>query len=253
MFEIDPIGTFHSKQKEKYEVPRQPGIAANDGLIRLLPHRGFEQALEGLEGFERIWVIFRFHQNTHWKPKVLPPRGDVKQGVFATRSPHRPNFLGLSCVELLSVNGLDLHIANHDLMDGTPILDIKPYINYADSFQCKRQGWLENLDIHYSIEWSPIAQQQIDDLFNWGVDLKGLVEMRLATNPLPSSNNRIREIASNSYELACKTWRIYYRLDPLKILITHLDSGYDAATLRGEKTSRWDDLPIHQEYKKKWQ
>src|ERR1700760_4597145 len=97
--QFDPIGYFLSEQKEKYEVPRQPGMISNEGIIRLNPHHDFEQALEGLDGFDRIWILFHFHQNTTWKPKVLPPRGEKKQGIFATRSPHRPNFIGLSCVE----------------------------------------------------------------------------------------------------------------------------------------------------------
>jgi tRNA (adenine37-N6)-methyltransferase len=249
--EVTPIGYFYSDQKEKYAVPRQPGVIINSGMIRLNPNHDFEQALEGLQNFERIWVLFHFHQNTNWKPKVMPPRGDKKQGVFATRSPHRPNFIGLSCVELVSIEGLDLHIINHDLIDHTPILDIKPYLNYADSFHCERQGWLDELEQESvrTIEWSALASEQIDYLCHtWKINLKELIEMRLRTNPKPSNNNRIREIKPGIFELGCKTWRIAFRMNEDVIHIENLYSGYDLQTLNGEKESRWDDLPIHQGY-----
>ncbi len=146
MYEINPIGYFYSQHREKSDVPRQPSVnVPNEGVIILNPHSGFEQALEGLEEFDRIWVLFRFHQNQQWKPKVLPPRGMSKQGVFATRSPHRPNFIGLSCVQLKQIEGLKVYIRYHDLLDQTPILDLKPYLNYADSFHSERQGWIEQL------------------------------------------------------------------------------------------------------------
>lgn len=251
MYEVDPIGYFHSEQKEKYAVPRQSGVEANTGMIRLNPHENFEQALEGLADFERIWVLFRFHHNTHWKPKVMPPRGQTKQGVFATRSPHRPNFIGLSCVELVAVHGLDLHIINHDLIDNTPILDLKPYLNYADSFQCQRQGWLDQLheETAVRIEWSPLVSEQLNYLATvWHLDLKEGTEMRLRTNPLPTHNNRIKEIAPGLFELAYKTWRMDFKINADLIYIEKLRSGYDRQTLMGEKETKWDDLPIHQAF-----
>ena len=144
MFTFDPIGYFQSSAHSPYELPRQAGLVpANQGIIQLNERCQFEQALEGLEGFDLIWVVFRLHRSALWKPKVLPPRGRKKQGVFATRSPHRPNFIGMSCVKLESIHGLSLMISGHDLLDGTPILDIKPYLNYADSLVSTRQGWLE--------------------------------------------------------------------------------------------------------------
>lgn len=248
-YQIDSIGYFHASHQEKYSVPRQPSdVIKNEGKILLLPNRNFEQALEGVQDFERIWVLFRFHRNSSWKPKVTPPRGHRKQGVFATRSPHRPNFIGMSCVELVSVEGLNLYIRNHDLVDKTPILDLKPYINYADSFQCQRQGWLEQLEPEtlFEFKWSPLASEQIEYLCReWKLDLKEIVEMRLQTSPYPTKNNRVEEISGGVFELGYKTWRIHFQIRDQQILILFLKSGYDDETLMGLKPSRWNDLPIH--------
>ena len=107
-----------------------------------------KEALRGLEGFERIWLIWGFSANKEakgeWQPTVRPPRlgGNTAMGVWATRSPFRPNPLGLSCVELVSVSGMELVVRGADLMDGTPIYDIKPYIPYADAFPDARSGFV---------------------------------------------------------------------------------------------------------------
>src|SRR6185437_11868823 len=90
--------------------------------------------ISGLAGFERIWLLFVFHRSEGWKPLVRPPRGGGKRGVLATRSPHRPNAIGLSAVELVAVEERALRVRGVDLLDGTPILDIKPYVPYADAF-----------------------------------------------------------------------------------------------------------------------
>ena len=139
-----PIGTYHSEAKAPYEAARQPlERIQTQGEIVLESGQQFEQALEDLEGFERIWVIYVFHHNNHWKPKVLPPRGsDHKVGVFASRAPYRPNPIGISCVKLVKIVGLKITIEGTDLLDGTPVLDIKPYLPYADAFPESRTGWV---------------------------------------------------------------------------------------------------------------
>lgn len=245
MFQVEPIGYFHTVEKEKYELPSQPNSTfPNEGYILLNPKVNFEQALEGLGGFDRIWLIFWFHNHTNWKTKVLPPRGGKKQGVFATRSPHRPNFIGLSCVELRAIEGLKLHILNHDLLDGTPILDIKPYLNYADSIPAKRQGWLEELPevVSYQFGWSELARNQCDYLAkNWNIHLKEIVEKRLTMSPLPYKNNRIKERAGY-YELAYKEWRIFFTINGPNIHILEIKSGYSLDRLNDEK------LFIHRQF-----
>jgi tRNA-Thr(GGU) m(6)t(6)A37 methyltransferase TsaA len=102
--------------------------------------------LQDLQGFERVWLIFAFHLSEGWKPMVKPPRGGPKRGVLATRSPHRPNALGLAAGDLLQVEGRTLLLGGVDLLAGTPVLDIKPYVPYADAFPHAKAGWIDELD-----------------------------------------------------------------------------------------------------------
>jgi len=143
---VRPIGFARSPFREKVEAPRQ--AVASDGAlgrIELLPEH--EHALEDLAGFERLWVIFWFHQVPPGPSpsKVLPPRSDQKRGVFATRSPHRPNPIGLSAVRIQSVEKRALIVLGIDLIDGTPVLDLKPYVPYADAFPDARAGWVDEV------------------------------------------------------------------------------------------------------------
>jgi len=130
----------------KVQAARQPRAAAGTpARIELLPGRNFEHALEDLAHWELIWVIFWFHLNPGWRPKVLPPRSTTgRKGVFATRSPHRPNPIGMSVVRLERVDGLILHIRDADMLDGTPVLDLKPYVAYTDAHPSAGTGWLED-------------------------------------------------------------------------------------------------------------
>jgi tRNA-Thr(GGU) m(6)t(6)A37 methyltransferase TsaA len=143
--EIRPIAYIHTDFPEKFGVPRQSGLAkALKGRIVFEKEYRNPDALRGLEGFSHIWLIWEFSANRrqtgHWQPTVRPPRlgGNAHMGVFATRSPFRPNPLGLSCVKISSVEpdtpeGPVIYVTGADLMDGTPIYDIKPYIRYADA------------------------------------------------------------------------------------------------------------------------
>jgi len=142
-----PIGIVHSDYKERFAAPRQPTLAAPaEATIELVAGRNFDQALKDLDGFSHIWVIYWMHLNQGWNPTVLPPRGPkVRRGLFATRAPHRPNRIGLSAVRLLAIDGRCLRIAGHDMLDGTPVLDIKPYLSYADAFPEASLGWAETL------------------------------------------------------------------------------------------------------------
>lgn len=141
-FTFPAIGIVHSCFKEKFGIPRQPGLAPlSTATIELLPPYDDVDALDGLEGSSHLWVQFVFHANSRndWKPKVKPPRlgGNKTLGVFATRSPTRPAPIGLSVVKLESIEARDgkvlIHLSGIDLLDGTPVLDIKPYIPYVDA------------------------------------------------------------------------------------------------------------------------
>ena len=141
-FVIRPIARIRTEFPKKFGIPRQAGIVDElRGEIMFDPEYRREEALRGLEEFSHIWLIWQFSENLDqgWTPTVRPPRlgGNERRGVFATRSPFRPNALGLSCVRLLGIRrdpelGSVLQVAGADLMDGTPIFDIKPYIPYAD-------------------------------------------------------------------------------------------------------------------------
>lgn len=248
-FLFKPIGYFSCPEKERYDLPKQPGLhKENSGKIILNSQQNLEQAVEDLAGFSHIWVIFLFHKNRDWKPKVLTPRGEPKRGVLATRSPHRPNPIGMSCLELTDIKGLELYIANHDLLDQTPILDIKPYIEYSDAKVNTRQGWLNDSEVNekYKIRWSPLAEEQISYLDqSFCLNMREAVEFRLLTNPLPNKNNRIVQLTTNQYQLAYKTWRLHFAIEDIFIHLIEVYSGYDQDTLNGTRSSKWNDVHEH--------
>lgn len=137
------IARMHSDFESKFGIPRQSGLVEElESLVVFEPEYRNPDALRGLEGFSHVWLIWEFSKAVReaWSPTVRPPRlgGNTRMGVFATRSPFRPNAIGLSCVRLLGIeerpgSGAVLRVAGADLMDGTPIFDIKPYLPYADA------------------------------------------------------------------------------------------------------------------------
>jgi tRNA-Thr(GGU) m(6)t(6)A37 methyltransferase TsaA len=152
-FTYRPIGLVRTPYARRIDAPHQPTVVAGtetgtsaEALLELdaaLP----ESVLRDLEGFERVWLLFAFHLSEGWVPLVQPPRGPrQKRGVLATRSPHRPNGIGLSSVELVAVEGRTLRLRGVDLLDGTPVLDVKPYVPYADAFPKARAGWIDEVD-----------------------------------------------------------------------------------------------------------
>jgi len=193
--EIRPIAHIRTEFPEKFGIPRQSGLAG-----RLTGKIVFEEefrnidAFRGLEDFSHLWLIWEFSANRHtgWQPTVRPPRlgGNTHMGVFATRSPYRPNPLGLSCVEIESVDlrsseGPVIYVKGSDLMDGTPIYDIKPYIKYADSRPDAACGYVDGLsERKLNVKISPelVAKVTDDDV------LAALVET-LSLDPRPSYHN----------------------------------------------------------------
>ncbi len=152
LFTYRPIGTINSPYARRIDAPHQStvveGTESGEPALATLTLEDWVdgQALKDLAGFERIWLIFSFHLSKGWKSAVKPPRGGPKRGVLATRAPHRPNSIGLSAVELIGIEGRSLHLRGVDLLDGTPVLDIKPYVPYADAFPDARSGWIDELD-----------------------------------------------------------------------------------------------------------
>lgn len=158
MFELRQIAHIVSPYKTKFGIPRQSGIAGEvKASVVFEPEYAVAEAVRGLEAFSHIWLIWQFSEAVRdtWSPTVRPPRlgGNVRVGVFASRSPFRPNFMGLSSVELESVEldpelGPVLHVKGADLMDGTPIFDIKPYIAYADCHPDAKGGFTSEKEFH---------------------------------------------------------------------------------------------------------
>ena len=150
---IEPVARMRSDFATKFGIPRQSGLVADlRSTIVFEPKYRNPEALRGIEGYDYLWLIWQFSEavREEWSPTVRPPRlgGNARMGVFATRSPFRPNSLGLSCVQLLEVEhtqefGTVLHVGGADLMDGTPIFDVKPYVPYADSHPDAKGGFTD--------------------------------------------------------------------------------------------------------------
>ena len=212
---IQPIATIHTEFPEKFGIPRQSGLAANlQARIVFEPMYRNPDALRGLEGFSHIWLIWEFSANSHiegkWQPTVRPPRlgGNGHMGVFATRSPFRPNPLGLSCVEVerIEFDGKDgpvIHVKGADLMDGTPIYDIKPYIKYADSRPHAVCGYVDSLSER---SLKVVLPSEISASVKDKTMLPALVEV-LSLDPRPSYHDdpsRIYGLSFGGYNVRFK-------------------------------------------------
>jgi len=240
-----PIGVVRTPFPDRVSAPRQ-AVAARGvkGTIELEPGRHFEHALEDLEGWEYLWVIFWFHLNQGYRPKVLPPRSDKRRGVFSTRSPYRPNPIGMSVVRLEAVVGLTLRISDVDMIDGTPVLDLKPYVPYADAFPSARTGWLKPLapdgvegdcavdpEPGFEVTWSALANAQGAWLREaLGLELETRVNEVLRLGPQPHPYRRIRR-EGDGYRLAVKDWRVLFRVEGRSVTVDEIVSGYRPAEL----------------------
>jgi tRNA-Thr(GGU) m(6)t(6)A37 methyltransferase TsaA len=230
---LNPIGFLQSDLKHRYETPRQGVLAkGSSAVIQLDPRKNYEQAVKDLNGFDRLWIIFQFHLNKNWKPLVNPPRHTRKKvGVFATRAPYRPNQIGLSCVKLDKVDGLKIYISESDILDGSPILDIKPYLPYSDSFPDVKTGWVKHeLENIYQVIIEDKAKRTADKLLaKEDVNLLSYARVQLEFNPTDTTRKRISQPAKklsteSQFVLAYQKWRINYTVDEKnkKVFITSI-------------------------------
>lgn len=193
-YPFTPVGIVHSPYKEKFGIPRQPALApAADIQVELLPPFNHPDTVRGLDAFSHVWISFVFHQTAQrgWQPLVRPPRlgGNAKVGVFASRSTHRPNPLGLSLVELRGIDladGVRLQLSGADLLDGTPVLDIKPYIPFVEARPEARGGFVDGPPPSLQTSWSEQALQQLATLPAPPPALAQLIEQVLAQDPRPA-------------------------------------------------------------------
>lgn len=237
---IQPIGHVRTASRFKFDAPSQPDANSQEvNRIELFPGKQFELALQDLDGFDKIWVVSWFDRNQHWRPRVMPPRGTAtRRGVFATRSPHRPNPIGLTCVSLLKVDGLILEVGPLDLVDGTPILDIKPYLRTVDCHPAASLGWIEAIEAEdqtepkFRIVILDLARTQIVWLKeNWGVDFTERAFRILRRDPTPHRTRRILQIDGNRFRIACGAWRLYFRIEMDAVVVEEINRGYKEENL----------------------
>lgn len=184
--ELEIIGHIHTDFSEKFGIPRQSGISSLHATITFEPNYAVEEAFRGIEGYSHLWLLWQFSEavNVPYSPTVRPPKlgGNKRMGVFATRSPFRPNHIGLSSVTLEGVekteHGIELRVGGADLMDGTPILDIKPYLPYTDCHTDATGGFSVDFDRKLTVKFAcdcPLSDEK----------RKGLVAV-LEQDPRPS-------------------------------------------------------------------
>lgn len=252
---LTPIGIIHTEKRLKFDAPHQPLDGVDEhNVIELLPGSHFEQALKDLAGFDRIWLLWWFHRNASWRPLVLPPRGPNKRrGVFATRSPHRPNPIGMTAVRLLSVKKLRITVGNCDLVDGTPILDIKPYVATVDAFSDSSLGWLAEVEEalklppKFSIEISSRAKDQLTWLQeNWQIEFTKRAFEILERDPSVHRTRRIRRLPPEGSErrfvIGCGTWMLRFTVRDTCVVIKEVAPGYPARLLA---KSGYEQIPDH--------
>ncbi|WP_337261351.1 MULTISPECIES: tRNA (N6-threonylcarbamoyladenosine(37)-N6)-methyltransferase TrmO [unclassified Serratia (in: enterobacteria)] len=195
-FVFNQIGIIRSPYKEKFAVPRQPGLVEDGGgeLVLLPPYNQVE-AVRGLSEFSHLWVMFIFHQTMEggWRPTVRPPRlgGNARMGVFATRSTFRPNPLGMSLIELKGIQtqggNVVLKLGSLDLVDGTPVIDIKPYLPFAESHPQARAGFAQTAPASdMLVRFSPQAEQQLQQHLRRYPNLRRFISQVLAQDPRPA-------------------------------------------------------------------
>lgn len=191
-YNVSPIGFVRSCFKEKFAIPRQPQLApAARGVLELVPPFDQADAVQGLEQVSHVWLLFLFHLALEDKPrlKVRPPRlgGNQSMGVFATRATHRPNGIGQSVVKLDKVEAGRLHLSGIDLLDGTPVLDIKPYVPYADSVPSAVNSIASAAPELIPVSWEESALKQAHEHgLRLGEPLAALIEQCLAQDPRPA-------------------------------------------------------------------
>lgn len=224
--EITPIAFIHTEFPEKFGIPRQSGLATSlRGKIVFAPEYRNADALRGLQDFSHLWLIWEFSANStrgQWQPTVRPPRlgGNERMGVFATRSPFRPNPLGLSCVEIDSIeldtqDGPVIYVKGADLMDGTPIYDIKPYIKYADSRPHAICGYVDNLQER---KLKVVLPQEISSAVKDRTVLESLVQT-LSLDPRPSYHYD----PEREYGLSFAGMNVRFKVSSGVLTVTHLE------------------------------
>ena len=222
-YTLRPVAHIESDFPEKFGIPRQAGIVG-ELRARVVFEEGFRdsEALRGIEGFSHLWLIWQFSGAVRdgWSPTVRPPRlgGNVRMGVFATRSPFRPNALGLSCVRLLGVEkdpekGTVLLVGGADLMDGTPIWDVKPYVPYADCHPEATGGFAPDAGKRLSVEMAPELEERVPE------EKRAALRGVLANDPRP----RYQDDPAREFAMSFAGLTVRFRADGETIKVTEVE------------------------------
>ncbi len=216
--ELKVIAYARNGHTDKFGIPRQ-SREESPILTRIVfePEYRVAEALRGIEGYSHLWLIWGFN-TTDWSPTVRPPRlgGNKRMGVFATRSPFRPNPIGLSSVKLMGVEkgetgGLELIVSGADVLDGTPIYDIKPYLSFSDSHEDARNGFAEeSKDYKLTVDWSEMAFERRD---------KEAIEYILSQDPRPG----YQDDPAREYKLDYAGWTVTFVVEGRKVIVHKME------------------------------
>ncbi len=229
-YSLEPIGIIHSPYKEKFAVPRQPRLVSSaTATIALQGDINCLEAVRGLEQFSHLWLLFLFDQNlaAGWKPTVRPPRlgGNERVGVLASRATFRPNGIGMSSVELKGIRQqgslVFIDVGSVDLVDGTPIVDIKPYIPYSDSIPDAIGGYAESEPESIEVAFSDIALEVLAK--DKEVDYKTqVIKEVLAQDPRPAYKKS--KVDDKEYGVRLFDWNVKFKIIAQLALVTSIDS-----------------------------
>ena len=217
--EMPIIGYMHSPYREKFGIPRQPNLVQVESYMEMVAPYNDILAFEGIEAFSHLWVVFVFHQTMEggWRPTVRPPRlgGNARMGVFATRSTFRPNPVGMSLVELKGVrchkDQVILQLGSLDLVDGTPVVDIKPYLPFAEALPDARASYAQeapraDMPVHFTAELTA----QLSQLEKRYPHLRDFITEVLAQDPRPAY--RKEEDAGKTYAVWLLDFNVRWRV-----------------------------------------
>lgn len=230
---IPVIGIMKSPYKEKFGIPRQPNLVEVESYIEMQAPYNDLLAFEGIEEFSHLWLLWQFHdnknqENSKFRPQVRPPRlgGNQKIGVFATRSMYRPSPIGLSVVKLKEVKKVGktvrIYVTGSDLLDGTPIVDIKPYIHYSDAVMEAQSGYAQEEPQRKTVIWSDEAEQQKQQLLENGkISVQTIQELEqvLSLDPRPA----YQEDPERIYGMHFADFNIKFIVNETSVLIVEIE------------------------------